>query len=67
MAQESVVRRGEEIASTSGCEEMCLMAIENSGNHLVGEGQSTMRPPLFIGDNYTYWKIRMRLFIQGID
>ena len=44
MAQESIVRRGEEIASTSssqvtsGCEEMCLMAIENSGNHLVGEG-----------------------------
>ena len=54
MAQESIMRRDEEIALTSGCEEMCLMAIENSGNHLVGEGQSIVRPPLFISDNYAY-------------
>ena len=60
MAQESIVKRGEEIASTSysqvtsGCEEMCHMAIKNSGNYLVGEGQSIVRPPLFIGDNYAY-------------
>ena len=73
MVQESIVRRGEEITSTSssqmtrGCEEMCLMAIENSGNHLVGERQSTVRLPLFISDNYVYWKTRMRLFIQGTD
>ena len=67
MTQESIMRRGEEIASTTGCEEMCLMAIENSGNHLVGERQSTVRPPLFISDNYVYWKTRMRLFIQGTD
>ena len=26
-----------------------------------------MRPFLFIGDNYAYWKTRMRLFIQGTD
>ena len=26
-----------------------------------------MRPPLFVGDNYAYWKTRMRLFIQGTD
>ena len=38
MAQKSIVRRGKEISSTSssqvtsGCEEMCLMAIENSEN-----------------------------------
>ena len=44
MAQESIVRRGEKIASTSssqvinGNEEICLMAIENGGNHLFGEG-----------------------------
>ena len=37
MVEESIVRRGEKIASTYGCEKMCLMAIENSGNHLVGE------------------------------
>ncbi|VFQ60914.1 unnamed protein product [Cuscuta campestris] len=31
----------------------------------LGEGQSTMRPPLFDGTNYTYWKERMRIFIQS--
>ena len=67
------MRRGEKIASTSssqvinGNEEICVMAIENGENHLVGEGQSIVRPSLFVGDNYTYWKIRMRLFIQGTD
>ena len=71
MVQESIVRRGEAIASTSssqvtsGCEKMCLITIENNGNHLVGEGQSTVRPSLFIGDNYPNWKTRIRLFIQG--
>ena len=54
MAQESIVKRGEKIASISECEKMCLMAIENSGNHLVGEGQSIVRPSLFIDDNYAY-------------
>ena len=43
------------------------MIIENNGNHLAEEGQSIVRPPLFVGDNYGYWKIRMRLFIQGTD
>ena len=33
----------------------------------MGEGQSTVRPPLFVGDNYTYWKTRMKLFIQASD
>ena len=42
MAQESVVKRGEEIASTSSrqdttrIQEMCFMAIKASGTHLVG-------------------------------
>ncbi|VFQ69601.1 unnamed protein product [Cuscuta campestris] len=31
----------------------------------LGEGQSTTRPPLFDGTNYTYWKERMRIFIQA--
>ena len=66
-----VVRRGEEEASTSSKldknEEICLMAFEVSGTHLVGERQSIVRPPLFVGDNYAYWKTRMRLFIQAND
>ncbi|VFQ69229.1 unnamed protein product [Cuscuta campestris] len=31
----------------------------------VNEGQSTARPPLFDGTNYSYWKERMRIFIQS--
>ena len=46
---------------------MCLMAIEASPTHLVGEGQSIVRPPLFNGENYAYWKTRMRQFIQAND
>ncbi|MQM02157.1 hypothetical protein Taro_034929 [Colocasia esculenta] len=29
------------------------------------EGQSVNRPPLFDGEDYTYWKIRMEYFLQG--
>ncbi|XP_038989467.1 uncharacterized protein LOC120113034, partial [Phoenix dactylifera] len=29
--------------------------------------QATNRPPLFNGTNYTYWKTRMRIFIQAQD
>ena len=46
---------------------MCFMALEADSNHLVGEGQSTVRPPLFVRDNYAYWKTRMKLFIQVSD
>ena len=44
MAQKSIIRRDKEIISTSSrqktneSQEMCLMAIEASGTHLVGEG-----------------------------
>jgi hypothetical protein len=31
------------------------------------EGQSTHRPPLFIGSNYGYWKNRMIMYIKGQD
>ena len=41
--------------------------LETYTNYLVGEGQSTVRPPLFVGDNYAYWKTRMKLFIQAND
>ena len=73
MTQESIVRRGEEIASTSSsqetsrCEEICLMAIKNGWNQLVGKGQSIVGPPLFVSNVYAYWKTRLRLFIQGTD
>ena len=43
------------------------MAFEASGTHLFGERQSIVWPPLFVGDNYAYWKTRMRLFIQASD
>ena len=33
----------------------------------LAEGQSTNMPPLFNGSNYTYWKARMRIFIQALD
>ncbi|KAH9704714.1 hypothetical protein KPL70_011578 [Citrus sinensis] len=31
------------------------------------EGQSTTRPPYFDGNDYPYWKIRMRIYLQAID
>ncbi|VFQ92078.1 unnamed protein product [Cuscuta campestris] len=31
----------------------------------IGEGQSTVRPPFFDGTNYSYWKERMRIFVQS--
>ena len=43
------------------------MAFKANTTHLVGECQSIVRPLLFVGENYAYWKTRMRLFIQAID
>ncbi|MQM03582.1 hypothetical protein Taro_036367 [Colocasia esculenta] len=31
------------------------------------EGQSVNRPPLFDGEDYTYWKTRIEFFLQGLD
>ncbi|MQM02575.1 hypothetical protein Taro_035344 [Colocasia esculenta] len=31
------------------------------------ERQSVNRPPLFDGEDYTYWKTRMKFFLQGLD
>ena len=31
----------------------------------LGEGQDPLSPPMFDGTNYTYWKGRMRIFIQS--
>ncbi|VFQ83106.1 unnamed protein product [Cuscuta campestris] len=33
----------------------------------LGERQSTTRPPLYDGTNYTYWKERMRIYIQSTN
>ncbi|VFR01408.1 unnamed protein product [Cuscuta campestris] len=33
----------------------------------LAEGQSTVRPPFFDGTNYSYWKERMRFFVQSND
>ena len=48
-------------------DEVYFMAFETNANAIGLEGHSIMRPPLFNGDNYSYWKIRMRLFIQVND
>ena len=31
------------------------------------EGQSTNRPPLFLGTNFLYWKARIKIYIQAIN
>ncbi|MQM02076.1 hypothetical protein Taro_034835 [Colocasia esculenta] len=31
------------------------------------KGQSVNSPPLFDGEDYNYWKIRMKFFLQGYD
>jgi regulator of replication initiation timing len=33
----------------------------------ISEGQSTTRPPYFDGNNYSYWKLRMRMWLQATD
>ena len=40
------------------------MATENK-QVAFGEGQSTVRPPLFNGTNFSYWKNRMQIFLEG--
>ena len=31
------------------------------------EGQSTIKPPFFDGNDYPYWKPRMRIYLQALD
>ncbi|XP_038895919.1 uncharacterized protein LOC120084093 [Benincasa hispida] len=38
-----------------------------TGINGYGEGQSTTRPPLFDGNNYAWWKTRMRIYLISID
>ena len=70
MAQQCVERMEQEHApliSQRNTHEMCFMALEANTTQLVGEGQSTVRPLLFVGENYAYRKTRMQLFIQTSD
>ncbi|MFQ6651618.1 hypothetical protein Gotur_023873 [Gossypium turneri] len=39
-------------------QEISFMASEQNFT-ILGEGHSTMRPPLFNGTNYSYWRTRM--------
>ena len=41
--------------------------MEGQQNFSCQEGQSSYRPPLFNGLNYSYWKTRMRIFIQASE
>ncbi|KAH1046917.1 hypothetical protein J1N35_037701 [Gossypium stocksii] len=47
-------------------QEICFMSLEQNFT-ILGEGHSIMRPPLFNGTNYLYWRTRMKLFIQAND
>ena len=31
------------------------------------DGHTTNRPPLFEGTDYSYWKMRMKYYIQSVD
>jgi hypothetical protein len=33
----------------------------------ISEGGSSIRPPLFKGDDYYYWKDKMELFLRSQD
>src|SRR6202047_2453651 len=41
--------------------------MSNHGDRGVPGGNSSNRPPLFNGDNYAYWKVRMTSFIQATE
>ncbi|KAH9704888.1 Integrase catalytic domain-containing protein [Citrus sinensis] len=41
------------------------MATQNDST--FREGQSTTRPPYFDGNDYLYWKTRMRIYLQALD
>ncbi|KAF1888973.1 hypothetical protein Lal_00039572 [Lupinus albus] len=36
-------------------------------NPFGGDGASINRPPIFGGEGYAYWKVRMRIFIEAIN
>ena len=34
---------------------------------VMDRGQSLIIPPLFDGTNYSYWKVRMKAFLQSLN
>ena len=42
------------------------MVTNNGNNNSFVEGQSTIRPPLFNGSNYSYWACRMKTYLQSV-
>ena len=42
------------------------MAANTSNNSSFVEGQSTVIPPLFNGNNYFYWACRMETYLQSV-
>ena len=39
----------------------------NSSNNAFSEGQSIVRPPMFNGNDYAYWKVRMGIYLSSVD
>jgi len=36
-------------------------------NQTFAKGASINRPPLFTGENYPLWKVRMQIFLESVD
>ena len=36
-------------------------------NQSFAEGASINRRPLFTGENYPFWKVRMQIFLESVD
>ena len=36
-------------------------------NQTFAESVSINRPPLFTGENYHFWKVRMQIFLESVD
>ena len=36
-------------------------------NQNFAEGASINKPPLFTGENYPFWKVRMQIFLESVD
>ena len=41
--------------------------VGHNQNVVYAEGASINRPPLFTGDNYAFWKVRMEIFMGSVD
>ena len=39
----------------------------SGSNQTFAEGASINRPPLFTGESYPFWKVRMQIFLESVD